>query len=441
MSRSWQPHGLQPARLPCPSLSPRVGSNSCPLSQWWHSTISSSVTPFSSCPQSFPASGSFPMSWLFTSGSQSIEALALASVLPWTVRVDFFRINWFDLPVVQGTLKSLLQHQFTKSKWPAVQKNQWPRGGSSYPICPGPPLSRPCREPSTMPKTNSCVPICRPPQSVPVKCAGLRRAVGFLLARLFCRGRGRTEGMIGHSESCFKKHGGMKTLKRNQRTGGDISLSQGKLEGHVKLSHSQMPRKMWDLSPPPKPITLRTQQQHQPEANAGRSFLVKMKSGIKVSAATAAKSLQSCLTLCDPGDGSPPGSPVPGTLQARTPEWVAISFSNAWKWKVKGKSLSRIQLLATPWTAAYQAPPSMGFSRQEYWSGVTTKIWGEIWRTGAVTEVSPGRWELEGCFSLSLGQFPHIQASLRSSIKPKSNALITRSPTNSASLVYLSLVF
>ena len=87
-------------------------------------------------------------------------------------------------------------------------------------------------------------------------------------------------------------------------------------------------------------------------------------------AAAAAKSLQSCPTLCDPIDGSPPGSPVPGILQARTLEWVAISFSNAWKWKVKVKSLSRIWLLATPWTAAYEAPPSMGFSRQEYWSGV-----------------------------------------------------------------------
>ena len=87
-------------------------------------------------------------------------------------------------------------------------------------------------------------------------------------------------------------------------------------------------------------------------------------------AAAAAKLLQSCPTLCDPRDGSPPGSPVPGILQARTLEWVAIAFSNAWKWKNKVKSLSRVQLLATPWTAAYQAPPSMGFSRQEYWSGV-----------------------------------------------------------------------
>ena len=87
-------------------------------------------------------------------------------------------------------------------------------------------------------------------------------------------------------------------------------------------------------------------------------------------APATAKSLQSCLTLCDPTDGSPPGSFVPGILQARTLEWVAISFSNAWKWKVKVKSLSRVRLLATPWTAAHQAPPSMGFSKQEYWSGV-----------------------------------------------------------------------
>ena len=87
-------------------------------------------------------------------------------------------------------------------------------------------------------------------------------------------------------------------------------------------------------------------------------------------AAAAAKSLQSCSTLRDPIDGSPPGSPVPGILQARTLEWVVISLSNTWKWKVKVKSLSHVWLLATPWTAAYQAPPSMGFSRQEYWSGV-----------------------------------------------------------------------
>ena len=84
----------------------------------------------------------------------------------------------------------------------------------------------------------------------------------------------------------------------------------------------------------------------------------------------AAASVQSCPTLCNPIDGSPPGSPIPGILQARTLAWVAISFSNAWKWKVKVKSLSCVRSSVTPWTAAFQAPPSMGFSRQEYWSGV-----------------------------------------------------------------------
>ena len=92
--------------------------------------------------------------------------------------------------------------------------------------------------------------------------------------------------------------------------------------------------------------------------------------GFLCTSAAAAKSLQSCSTLCDPIDGSPLGTPVPGILQTRTLEWVAISFSKAWKWKVKVKSLSCVRLLATPWTAAYQAPLSMGFSRQEYWSGV-----------------------------------------------------------------------
>ena len=90
----------------------------------------------------------------------------------------------------------------------------------------------------------------------------------------------------------------------------------------------------------------------------------------KFMATATAKSLQSCPTLCDPIDGSPPVSPIHGILQGRTLEWVAISFSNAWKWKVKVKLLSQVWLLATPWTAAHQAPPSLGFSRQEYWSGV-----------------------------------------------------------------------
>ena len=95
--------------------------------------------------------------------------------------------------------------------------------------------------------------------------------------------------------------------------------------------------------------------------------------------AATAKLLQSYPTLCDPIDGSPLGSLIPGILQARTQEWVAISFSNAWKWKVKVKSLSRVRLLVTPWTAAYQAPPSMGFSRQEYWSGLLSHKTECIW--------------------------------------------------------------
>ena len=106
---------------------------------------------------------------------------------------------------------------------------------------------------------------------------------------------------------------------------------------------------------------------------AGRFFTAESPGKPMISssaAATAAKSPQSCPTLCDPKEGSPLGSSVPGILQARILERVAISFSNAWKWKVKVKLLSCAQLLATPWTGAYQAPPSMGFSRQEYWSRV-----------------------------------------------------------------------
>ena len=94
------------------------------------------------------------------------------------------------------------------------------------------------------------------------------------------------------------------------------------------------------------------------------------KATLILGSAAAAKSLQSSPTLCNPIDGSPPGSSIPGILQARTLEWVAISFSNAWKWKVKVKSLSRVRLLVPPWTVAHQAPPSRGFPRQEYWSGV-----------------------------------------------------------------------
>ena len=113
----------------------------------------------------------------------------------------------------------------------------------------------------------------------------------------------------------------------------------------------------------------------------------------KTTLAAAAKSLQSCPILCDPIDGSPPGSPVPGILQASILEWVAISFSNAWKWKVKVKLLSRVRLLATPWTAAYQAPPSLGFSRQEHWSGLQKekKILDEPLQDEAI-QSTPAAW-------------------------------------------------
>ena len=115
MSDSLQPHGLQHSRPPCPSPTPRVYSNSCPLSRWCHPTISSSVVPFSSCLQSFPASGSFQMSQFFASGGQSIGISASAPVLPMNSGLISFRMDWLDLLAVQGTRKSLLQHHSSKA--------------------------------------------------------------------------------------------------------------------------------------------------------------------------------------------------------------------------------------------------------------------------------------------------------------------------------------
>ena len=109
-SDSLQPHGLQHARLPCPSLSLTVSSNAFPLIWWCHPTTSSSVIPFSSCPQPFPASGSFQMSRLLASGSQNIGASA--SVFPMNIQVISFKINWFDLLAVHRTLKSSPAPQF-----------------------------------------------------------------------------------------------------------------------------------------------------------------------------------------------------------------------------------------------------------------------------------------------------------------------------------------
>ena len=123
MSDSLWPHGLQHARIPCPSWSPSVYSNSCPVSQWCHPTISSSVAPFSSCPKSFPVSGSLSVSQLFPLSSQRIGASASASVLPMTIRgLISFRIDWFDLLAVQGNLKGVFlgttvqKHQFFGSQ-------------------------------------------------------------------------------------------------------------------------------------------------------------------------------------------------------------------------------------------------------------------------------------------------------------------------------------
>ena len=128
-------------------------------------------------------------------------------------------------------------------------------------------------------------------------------------------------------------------------------------------------------------------------------------------AAAAAKLLQSCPTLYDPIDGSPSGSFIPGILQARTLEWVAISFSNAWKRKVKVKLLSRVQLLATPWTTAHQAPLSMGFSRQEYWSGVPSPSPQERSSCVQFSQYFLVRWSIyivffsEWCFQTFFGSF------------------------------------
>ena len=117
MYDSLRPHELQHSRPPCPLPTPGAYSNSCPLSRWCHPDISSSVVPFSSCPQSFPASGYFPMSQLFASGGQNIGVSASTSVLPMNIYSGLisFRIDWFDLHAVQGTLKSLLQHHSSKA--------------------------------------------------------------------------------------------------------------------------------------------------------------------------------------------------------------------------------------------------------------------------------------------------------------------------------------
>ena len=250
MSNSLQLHGLQHARLPCPSPTPGVYSNSCPSRWWCHPTVSSSVIPFSSCLQSFPASGSFQMRRFFACGGQSIGVSASTSVLPVNIQ-DWFPLGLTGLISLQS--KGLSRVFYNTTVW----KHQF-FGAQLY-----------------SPALTSMISLLVPWNS-------------------------------------------------------DLTYSKADF--------------LWVYS-------------------LNRSISIKL-------VAASAKSLQACPTLCDPIESSSPGSAVSGILQARTLEWVAISFSNAWKWKVKVKSLSRVRLFSTTWTAAYQTPPSMGFSRQEYWSGV-----------------------------------------------------------------------
>ena len=126
MSNSLWPHGLQHARLPCPSLSPTDCSNSCPLSQWCHPAIWSSVVPFSSCPQSFSTSGSFPMSPFFSSGGQSIGAyvFGISSSNKYSEMISF-RMDWLDLLAAQEILKNLLQHYNQKPQFFGTRPSVW----------------------------------------------------------------------------------------------------------------------------------------------------------------------------------------------------------------------------------------------------------------------------------------------------------------------------
>ena len=149
---------------------------------------------------------------------------------------------------------------------------------------------------------------------------------------------------------------------------------------------------------------------------SGCSYII---TNAAAAAAAAAKSLQSCPTLCDLIDGSPPGFPVPGILQARTLEWVAMYFSSAWKWKVKVKSLSCVGLFTTPWTAAHQAPLPMGFSRQEYWSGVplpspitqtSANIWTSAWEwTWIASDLRVQHWRKVNDLLWTVVPYWHLQ--------------------------------
>ena len=153
--------------------------------------------------------------------------------------------------------------------------------------------------------------------------------------------------------------------------GGCSQAWQSSIYSSVSVSSSPRTQISWNLSQNSEYPLKMMFWRHGKKPKTPRAFPIKGKISLfSTTTTTTTKLLQSCPTLCDPMDCSPPGFSIHGILQARTLEWVAISFSNAWKWNVKVKSLSRVRLPVTPGTTAHQAPPSMGFSGQQYWSGV-----------------------------------------------------------------------
>ena len=174
------------------------------------------------------------------------------------------------------------------------------------------------------------------------------------------------------NSATFGGHASFWSITTNKASGGDgipVELFQIIKDDAVKVLHL-ICQKIWKTQQWPQDWKRSVFIPIPKKGNAKECSTYCTFALISHAAAATAKSFHSCRILCDPIDGSPSGSPVPGILQAITLEWVAISFSNAWKWKVKVKSLSRVRLLATSGTAAHQAPPSPGLSRQEHGSGL-----------------------------------------------------------------------
>ena len=325
--------------------------------------ISNAIRP--SLPLSSPSPPAFNLSqhqglykWVsFLHQEAVVGVLASASVLPMNIA---FRIDWLDLLAVQGTLKSLLQHRSSKASIL--------RRSASFTVQ----LSHPYMTRRTLVgkvmslllNMLSRLIITFLPRSKRLLISWLQSPSAVILEPKKIKSDTVSTVSLSISHEVmgldaiifvfwmlsFKPTFSLSSFTFIKRLFSSSSLSAIRVvsSAHVKLLIF-LPAILIPAC-----------------ASSSPAFLMMY----SAAAAAAAKSLQSCPTLCNPIDGSPPGSTVPGILQARTLEWVAISFSDAWKWKVKVKSLSRVQLSAAPWTAAYQAPPSMGFSRQEYWSGV-----------------------------------------------------------------------